>query len=156
MKPFEVCEGERTRRRVVPLVLLNACPHVTCVHAWLDAKETALHSADAFCFSQLNCSSRHKNCLLSLSKPNAFSCPFSCPPACLVSSPVSFSCYSGNPYIFISYLNVFQLPLSDLPLNHRPLPPSVSTLFLLSLSIFDFHQTESRLSHSGFLSFYFF
>lgn len=107
--------------------------------------------ADAFCFSQLNCSSRHKNCLLSLSKPNALSCPFSCPPACLVSSPVSFSCYSGNPYIFISYLNVFQLPLSDLPLNHRPLPPpSPRYFFYLSLFLILIRLSPVCLTRASF------
>lgn len=44
MKPSEVREGERTRRRALPTVPLYTCPHVTCVHAWLDAKETTLHS----------------------------------------------------------------------------------------------------------------
>lgn len=60
-------------------------------------------------------------CLSCLSEPCTFSWPASCPPAHLVSSPVSFSYYFSNPYIFTSYLNVFQLPLTDLPLNHpRP------------------------------------
>lgn len=86
-------------------------------------------------------------CLSCLSEPCTFSWPASCPPAHLVSSPVSFSYYFSNPYIFTSYLNVFQLPLTDLPLNHPP--PSIAALFLLSLSIFDFHQTESRLSPRG-------
>lgn len=62
----------------------------------------------------------------------------------LASSPVSFSCYFGNPFIFISYLNVFQLPLADLPLNHPP-SPALRYFFYHSL-FFDFHQTESRLS----------
>lgn len=117
-----------------------------------------LHFADAFCFLQLNYSSRHKKmtptslppphrlCLSPLlprlSEPNAFSWPrfaSTCPPRLPV--PVSFSAYFGNPYIFISYLNVFQLPLSDLPINHhvphtpRP-PPAPSPRYFFYLSLF--------------------
>lgn len=64
---------------------------------------------------------------------------------------VSFS--HPHTHIFLYPTPVFQLPLSDLSLNQFS---SVSALFLLSVSIFDFHQTASHLSHSDFLSFYFF
>lgn len=131
MKPSEVREGERFRWSRFTRV------HTSRVSTpgWTQRRQRFI-PADAFCFPQLNCSSRHKNCLLSLSKPNALSCPFSGPPARLVSSPVSFSCYSGNPYIFISYLNVFQLPLSDLPLNHRPLPPALRRHAISFISLY--------------------
>lgn len=133
----------------------------TRVHAWLDVEETTLRSADAFCFLQLNYSSGHENCpSVSASavcpNPKLHRAPFHVLLPTLSPRPSHFpATLATHIFLYPIWMYSSYLALTSPLITPRP-PPRLHAISFITLYFWFSSDWVPSVSHSGFLSFYFF